>query len=79
MSVSESVWHGPIRKDPLLSTPDMRIRKESNEYDDEIKQDGEKKKIKREARKAETTRKHQKFQTEYMSSIFLSYDFLFLK
>jgi hypothetical protein len=38
-----------------------------------------KKKEEEEARKAETTRKHQKFQTEYMSSIFLSYDFLFLK
>jgi len=57
----------------------MRIRKQNNEYSDEIKQDGEKNKIKREARKAETTRKQQKFQTEYMNSIFLPYDFLFLK
>jgi hypothetical protein len=57
----------------------MGIRKQNNEYDDEIKQDGEKNKIKREAWKVETTRKHQKFQTEYTNSIFLSYDFLFLK
>jgi len=57
----------------------MGICKQNNEYDDEIKQDGEKNKIKREARKAERTRKHQKFQTEYMNSIFLSHDFLFLK
>jgi len=79
MSVCESVWHGPIRKDRLLSTPDIRIRKQYNEYDDEMEEDGEKNKIKREARKAQSTRKHQKFQTEYLNSIFLSYDFLFLK
>jgi hypothetical protein len=44
----------------------MGIRRQNNEYDEEIKQDGEKNKIKREARKTGTTRKHQKFQTEYI-------------
>jgi hypothetical protein len=57
----------------------LGIRKQSNEYDDEVKEDGQKKKIKREARKAETTRKHDDIQRETMKPIFLSQDFLFLK
>jgi hypothetical protein len=79
MSFCGSLLHGPIRKDPLLSIPDMRIREQNNEYDGEIEQDAKMQKITTATRKSETTRKHRKFQIDKVNSILLSYTFLFLK